>query len=53
MKRKDFEWLTDEFMVYCRRAQLREKSMKSYWRCDHVKLTRTDFLLHELPMPKI
>ena len=26
----DFDWQIDEFMVYCRSAQLREKSMKSY-----------------------
>ena len=30
MKRKDFEWLTDEFMLYCRSTQLREKTMSSY-----------------------
>ena len=24
MKRKDFEWLTDEFMLYCRSTQLRK-----------------------------
>ena len=29
MKSKDFEWLTDEFMLYCRSTQLREKSMAS------------------------
>ncbi len=23
MKSKDFEWLTDEFMLYCRSTQLR------------------------------
>ncbi len=26
----DFDWQIDEFMVYCRSSQLREKSMKSY-----------------------
>ena len=26
----DFDWQINEFMVYCRSAQLREKSMKSY-----------------------
>ena len=26
----DFDWQIDEFMVYCRSTQLREKSMKSY-----------------------
>ena len=30
MKNLDFEWLTDEFMLYCRSTQLREKSMASY-----------------------
>ena len=30
MKNLDFEWLTDEFMLYCRSTQLREKTMKSY-----------------------
>ena len=25
MKNLDFEWLTDEFMLYCRSTQLREK----------------------------
>ena len=30
MKRKDFEWLTDEFMLYCRSTHLQEKSMYSY-----------------------
>ena len=27
MKNLDFEWLTDEFMLYCRTTQRREKSM--------------------------
>ena len=26
----DFEWQTNEFMLYCRTTQLREKSMASY-----------------------
>ena len=30
LKSKDFEWLTDEFMLYCRTTQLREKSMMAY-----------------------
>ena len=30
MKSKDFERLTDEFMLYCRTTQLREKSMMAY-----------------------
>lgn len=29
MKRKDFDWLTDEFMLYCRSAQLRAKALDS------------------------
>ena len=30
MKNLDFECLTDEFMLYCRSTQLREKTMSSY-----------------------
>ena len=30
MKNLDFDWLTDEFMLYCRSTQLREKTMNSY-----------------------
>ena len=30
MKNLDFDWLTDEFMLYCRSTQLREKTMSSY-----------------------
>ena len=30
MKNLEFEWLTDEFMLYCRKTQLREKSMMAY-----------------------
>ena len=26
----DFDWQIDEFMVYCRSAQLRDNTMKSY-----------------------
>ena len=29
MKNLDFEWITDEFMLYCRNTQLREKTAKS------------------------
>ena len=29
MKNLDFDWLTDEFMLYCRSTQLREKTMSS------------------------
>ena len=30
MKGKDFDWQTNEFMLYCRTTQLREKSMMAY-----------------------
>ena len=30
MKCFDFDWQINEFMVYCRSTQLREKSMASY-----------------------
>ena len=30
MKGKDFDWQTNEFMLYCRTSQLREKSMMAY-----------------------
>ena len=30
MKRKDFDWLTDELILDCRSTQLREKTMSSY-----------------------
>ena len=30
MKCLDFDWQINEFMVYCRSIQLREKSMSSY-----------------------
>ena len=36
MKNLDFEWLTDEFMLYCRSAQLREKTMSSYEQTLHL-----------------
>ena len=26
----DFDWQTNEFMLYCRSTQLREKTMSSY-----------------------
>ena len=29
MQGKNFDWLTDEFMLYCRSTQLREKTMSS------------------------
>ena len=30
MKCLDFDWQINEFMVYCRSTQLREKTMASY-----------------------
>ena len=35
MKNLDFEWL-DEFMLYCRSTQLREKTMRSYEQTIHL-----------------
>jgi hypothetical protein len=52
MKNLDFEWLTDEFMLYCRSTQLREKTMSSYeqtlhlfgrWLSDELKFYTFDF----------
>ena len=51
MKNLDFEWLTDEFMLYCRSTQLREKTMSSYeqtlhlfgrWLADKLKIYTVD-----------
>ena len=36
MKNLDFDWLTDEFMLYCRSTQLREKTMSSYEQTLHL-----------------
>jgi len=36
MKNLDFEWLTNEFMIYCRSTQLREKTMSSYEQTLHL-----------------
>lgn len=30
MRILNFHWLADEFLLYCRTAQLREKTMSSY-----------------------
>ena len=47
----DFDWQIDEFMVYCRSTQLREKAMKSYeqtprlfehWRSEQTNITTAD-----------
>ena len=35
MKNSDFEWLTDEFMLYYRSTQLREKTI-----CRHIYAQR-------------
>ena len=54
MKNSDFEWLTDEFMLYCRSTQLREKTMSSYeqtlhlfgrWLADELKIYTVDKVL--------
>ena len=51
MKNLDFEWLTDEFMLYCRSTQLREKTVSSYeqtlhlfgrWLSDELKIYTVD-----------
>lgn len=51
MKRKDFDWLTDELILYCRSTQLREKTMSSYeqslhlfgrWCADELKIYTVD-----------
>ena len=51
MKNVDFEWLTDEFMLYCRSTQLREKTMSSYeqtlhlfgrWLADELRIYTVD-----------
>lgn len=51
MKNLDFDWLTDEFMLYCRSTQLREKTMSSYeqtlhlfgrWCADELKIYTVD-----------
>lgn len=36
MKNLDFEWLTDEFMLYCCSTQLHEKTMSSYEQTLHL-----------------
>ena len=43
MKCYDFDWQINEFMVYCRSTQLRERTVYSYgqlfkrWLCDELK----------------
>ena len=46
MRNYDFDWQINEFMVYCRSTQLRERTMYSYeqtlrllerWLCDELK----------------
>ena len=51
MKCYDFDWQINEFMVYCRSTQLRERTMYSYeqtlrllerWPCDKLKIYSVD-----------
>ena len=57
MKNLDFEWLTDEFMLYCRSTQLREKTMSSYeqtlhlfgrWLSDELKIYTVDKIMENV-----
>ena len=57
MKNLDFEWLTDEFMLYCRSTQLREKTMSSYeqtlhlfgrWLSDELKIYTVDKITEQV-----
>ena len=36
MKNLDFDWQDNEFMLYCRSTQLREKNMSSYEQTLHL-----------------
>lgn len=51
MKNLDFDWQTNEFMLYCRSTQLREKTMSSYeqtlklfgrWLADELNIYTVD-----------
>ena len=51
MKCLDFDWQINEFMVYCRSTQLREKSMASYeqalrlferWCAEELRISTVD-----------
>ena len=51
MKNYDFDWQINEFMIYCRSTQLRERTMYSYeqtlrlferWFDDELKIYRVD-----------
>ena len=51
----DFDWQIDEFMVYCRNTQLREKAMNSYeqilhlfgrWLSDELKIHTVDIIIY-------
>lgn len=53
MKNLDFDWMIDEFMVYCRSIQLRPKSMMAYeqtlhlferWCSDELKIQTVDLV---------
>ena len=54
MKNCDFDWQINEFMIYCRSTQLRERTMYSYeqtlrlferWCADELKIYSVDALL--------
>ena len=47
MKRKNFNWLTDELILDCRSTQLREKTMSS----DEQSLRRFDYHTAQCPVP--
>ena len=42
MKCLDFDWQINEFMVYCRSTQLREKSMASYEQALRLQISTED-----------
>ena len=57
MKNLDFDWLTDEFMLYCRSTQLREKTMSSYeqtlhlfgrWLADELRIYTVDKITEQV-----
>lgn len=54
----DFDWQVDEFMVYCRSTQLREKTMNSYeqalrlferWCAEELNIVTVDKVTEPLP----
>ena len=59
MKCLDFEWQINEFMVYCRSTQLREKSIVSYeqplrlfehWCADELRIFTVDKVTEDIPL---